>query len=104
MKYMIAAIVLANFSSFGVCKDMRIPTCEEAAQAIMDDIEKNGSGDCAYLYENAKPISVDKENGTITCQAIAERHCFDMPEENYKRNEKYTARYGIVVDFLEDTH
>lgn len=100
MKYMIAAIVLANFSSFGVCKDMRIPTCEEAAVSMSDYGE---SGDCLYSYDNAKTLFVDKTNGVITCQATMSRQCPDMPDENIKGEiVKFTAEYGIVTKQIQE--
>lgn len=100
MKRIAISAILAGLSSFGICKEQRIPTCEEAAKAFMEQIERTGIGDCMYSYTNAKPLSVDKKEGAITCQAIASRNCPDMPEENFKKKEKYTARYGIVVDFI----
>lgn len=36
MKYIVLAITLVSFSAFGICKDIKIPTCKEAAVSMSD--------------------------------------------------------------------
>lgn len=99
----IGKYLFGAFISLGIvlANNVKTPTCQEAVESIHEEYEKV-SGDCLYDYTKLKALSVNKELGIVTCQAIVNRTCPNMPGENYKGQDvKFNAKYGVIVEFEE---